>query len=73
VSDDPLWYKDAVFYELHIKAFQDSNGDGIGDFKRADPAARRGAEPMSIVSTLVNSVCSCRNATRKSREPAGSC
>jgi len=32
VSDDPLWYKDAVFYELHVKAFQDSNGDGIGDF-----------------------------------------
>jgi maltose alpha-D-glucosyltransferase/alpha-amylase len=32
VSDDPLWYKDAVFYELHVKAFQASNGDGIGDF-----------------------------------------
>jgi hypothetical protein len=32
VSQDPLWYKDAVFYELHVKAFQDSNGDGIGDF-----------------------------------------
>ncbi|HEX6745827.1 MAG TPA: hypothetical protein VF092_00830 [Longimicrobium sp.] len=31
MSDDPLWYKDAVFYELHVKAFQDSNGDGIGD------------------------------------------
>ncbi len=26
------WYKDAVIYQLHIKAFQDSNGDGIGDF-----------------------------------------
>lgn len=26
------WYKDAVIYELHIKAFFDSNGDGIGDF-----------------------------------------
>ena len=25
-SDDSLWYKDAVFYELHVKAFQDSNG-----------------------------------------------
>ena len=32
MSDAPLWYKDAVFYELHVKAFQDSNGDGIGDF-----------------------------------------
>ncbi|MDQ3388200.1 MAG: maltose alpha-D-glucosyltransferase [Gemmatimonadota bacterium] len=30
---DPLWYKDAVFYELHVKAFQDSNADGVGDFR----------------------------------------
>ena len=31
--DDKLhWYKDAIIYELHIKAFRDSNGDGIGDF-----------------------------------------
>ena len=29
---DPLWYKDAVFYQLHVKSFVDSNGDGIGDF-----------------------------------------
>ncbi len=28
---DPLWYKDAIIYELHIKAFNDSNADGIGD------------------------------------------
>ena len=28
---DPLWYKDAVIYELHVRAFKDSNGDGIGD------------------------------------------
>lgn len=27
------WYKDAIIYELHIKAFRDSNGDGIGDFQ----------------------------------------
>jgi maltose alpha-D-glucosyltransferase / alpha-amylase len=32
MSDD-LWYKDAVFYEVHVKAFCDSNGDGIGDFR----------------------------------------
>jgi maltose alpha-D-glucosyltransferase/alpha-amylase len=31
-SPDPLWYKDAVFYQLHVKSFADSNGDGIGDF-----------------------------------------
>lgn len=31
--DDRLhWYKDAIIYELHIKAFRDSDGDGIGDF-----------------------------------------
>ncbi len=30
---DPLWYKDAVIYELHVKAFYDSNNDGIGDFR----------------------------------------
>jgi maltose alpha-D-glucosyltransferase/alpha-amylase len=31
VTDD--WYKDAVIYQLHVKAFADSNDDGIGDFK----------------------------------------
>ncbi|MCG3113203.1 MAG: maltose alpha-D-glucosyltransferase [Candidatus Manganitrophus sp. SB1] len=31
-EDDPLWYKDAVLYELHVKAFCDNNADGIGDF-----------------------------------------
>ncbi|HYH17868.1 MAG TPA: maltose alpha-D-glucosyltransferase [Azospirillum sp.] len=29
---DPLWYKDAVIYQLHIKAYFDANNDGIGDF-----------------------------------------
>jgi maltose alpha-D-glucosyltransferase/alpha-amylase len=28
----PLWYRDAVIYEVHVRAFADSNGDGIGDF-----------------------------------------
>src|SRR5690606_38638702 len=32
-SEDPLWYKDAIIYQLHVKAFFDSNDDGIGDFK----------------------------------------
>jgi maltose alpha-D-glucosyltransferase / alpha-amylase len=31
-ATDPLWYKDAIIYELHVRAFHDSNGDGIGDF-----------------------------------------
>ena len=32
-KEDPLWYKDAIIYELHVKAFKDSNGDGTGDFR----------------------------------------
>ena len=32
LEDDPLWYKDAIIYELHVRAFFDSNDDGIGDF-----------------------------------------
>ncbi|MFD1095791.1 maltose alpha-D-glucosyltransferase [Salegentibacter chungangensis] len=32
IDDQIHWYKDAIIYELHIKAFFDSNGDGIGDF-----------------------------------------
>ena len=31
-ATDPLWFKDAIIYELHVKAFADSNNDGIGDF-----------------------------------------
>lgn len=31
--DDPLWYKDAVIYQLHVKSFFDANNDGIGDFR----------------------------------------
>ncbi|WP_295550901.1 maltose alpha-D-glucosyltransferase [uncultured Pseudacidovorax sp.] len=32
-SQDPTWYRDAVIYQLNVKAFNDTNGDGIGDFK----------------------------------------
>jgi maltose alpha-D-glucosyltransferase / alpha-amylase len=31
-TPDPLWYKDAIIYELHVRAFKDSNADGVGDF-----------------------------------------
>ena len=31
-ASDPLWYKDAIIYELHVRAFKDSNADGVGDF-----------------------------------------
>ena len=34
------WYKDAVLYELHVRAFHDSDGDGVGDFRGPDRQAR---------------------------------
>jgi maltose alpha-D-glucosyltransferase/alpha-amylase len=30
---EPLWYKDAILYEIHVRAYADSDGDGMGDFK----------------------------------------
>jgi maltose alpha-D-glucosyltransferase/alpha-amylase len=32
-EDGPLWYKDAVIYEVNVRAFRDSNADGLGDFR----------------------------------------
>src|ERR1700739_3054312 len=32
-TTDPLWFKDAIIYELHVRALMDSNNDGIGDFQ----------------------------------------
>ncbi|HUR34715.1 MAG TPA: maltose alpha-D-glucosyltransferase [Vicinamibacterales bacterium] len=31
-DDDPLWYKDAIIYQAHVKSFFDSDNDGVGDF-----------------------------------------
>jgi maltose alpha-D-glucosyltransferase/alpha-amylase len=33
IDNDALWYKDAIIYQLHIKSYRDSNGDGFGDFR----------------------------------------
>ena len=33
LDDHPHWYKDAVIYELHVRAYCDGNGDGVGDFQ----------------------------------------
>jgi hypothetical protein len=33
MSSDPLWFKDAVFYEAPVKSFFDSDNNGIGDFR----------------------------------------
>jgi maltose alpha-D-glucosyltransferase/alpha-amylase len=50
---DRLWYKDAVFYELHVKAFQDANDDGIGDFRglteRLDYLAELGVDCLWLL------------------------
>src|SRR6185295_213626 len=32
MEDNPAWYRDAIIYQLHIRAYRDSDGDGIGDF-----------------------------------------
>ncbi len=32
-TTDPLWFKDAIVYEMHVRTFMDSNSDGIGDFR----------------------------------------
>ena len=33
LEDDPLWYRDAIIYQMHVKTFFDSDDDGMGDFK----------------------------------------
>jgi maltose alpha-D-glucosyltransferase / alpha-amylase len=33
VENDPFWYKDAIIYEVHVRAFHDSANDGMGDFR----------------------------------------
>src|SRR5262249_44629569 len=33
LDHDPLWYKDAILYEVHVRAFHDSRGSGLGDFR----------------------------------------
>lgn len=53
LRDDPLWYKDAVIYQLHIKSFYDSNGDGIGDFagliEKLDYIAELGVDTLWVL------------------------
>lgn len=50
---DPLWYKDAIIYQLHVKSFYDGNGDGIGDFKglteKLDHIASLGATAIWVL------------------------
>ncbi|MDR0358101.1 MAG: alpha-amylase, partial [bacterium] len=52
-SPYPGWYKDAIIYELHVKSFFDSNGDGVGDFpgliQKLDYIARLGATAIWLL------------------------
>ncbi|CDZ40999.1 Maltose alpha-D-glucosyltransferase [Neorhizobium galegae bv. officinalis] len=52
-ESDPLWYKDAIIYQLHIKSFFDANGDGIGDFQglheKLDHIASLGANAIWLL------------------------
>ncbi|MCF6368179.1 maltose alpha-D-glucosyltransferase [Rhizobium halophilum] len=52
-GSDPLWYKDAIIYQLHVKSFFDANGDGIGDFKglheKLDHVASLGATAIWLL------------------------
>jgi maltose alpha-D-glucosyltransferase/alpha-amylase len=52
-ESDPLWYKDAVIYQLHVRAFFDSNDDGVGDFKglcdKLDYIARLGVNAIWLL------------------------
>jgi len=51
--DDPLWYKDAVIYQLHVKSFFDSNDDGVGDFagltRKLDYIAELGVDTVWLL------------------------
>nr|MDQ3002779.1 alpha-amylase family glycosyl hydrolase [Fibrobacterota bacterium] len=51
--ESPLWYREAVIYQAHVKSFYDSNGDGIGDFagmtKKLDYLADLGVTALWIL------------------------
>lgn len=52
-DQDLLWYKDSIIYQLHVKSFYDSNGDGIGDFagltEKIDHIASLGATAIWLL------------------------
>ena len=66
---DELWYKDAIIYQLHVKAFADSNNDGIGDFAGLTEKLRlsAGARRHRAVAAAVLSVA--RAATTATTSP----
>ena len=71
--DDPLWFRDAIIYELHVRAFADSNGDGIGDFPGLVDAPRLPARPRrhGALAAAVLSLAAARRRLRHRRLPHG--
>ena len=64
MSDAAGWYKDAIIYELHVRAFHDSDGDGIGDFRGL-------TEKLDYLQDLgVTASGCCRSIPRRSRTTA---
>ncbi len=55
-ANQPLWYRDAVFYQLHVKTFCDSDGDGVGDFRgltsKLDYLAALGVDCLWLLPTF---------------------
>ena len=55
-ANQPLWYRDAVIYQLHVKTFCDSDGDGVGDFRgltsRLDYLAALGVDCLWLLPTF---------------------
>ncbi|MGI8658626.1 MAG: maltose alpha-D-glucosyltransferase [Candidatus Limnocylindria bacterium] len=53
LRDDPEWYRDAIIYQLHVKAFMDSTNDGVGDFaglaERLDYIAQLGVTAIWLL------------------------
>ena len=76
LPSDPLWYKDAVIYQLHVKSFFDSNNDGVGDFpgliKRLDYLAEVGINAHLAAAVLPVAAPRRRLRHRRlSRRPSG--
>ena len=63
LDDDPLWYKAAVIYEVHVRAYADENDDGMGDF--AGPAEKLDSiQDLGATAIWVPAVCAPRGDYR---------
>ena len=63
-EDDPLWYKDAIIYQAHVKSFFDCNNDGIGDFKGL-------TQKLDYLQASASPACGCcRSFPRRSKTTA---